>query len=215
MVEVKDERIIKLESGFEATCKCGATSVFSNKASAVLMLNRGTCKKCKLDIRNTNTDTEILNIYKNVKGKWCSTCSGCGTEQAYTRKDHAKSSSIGDWLCKKCSSSIRNGNSELSDIERSVIRFRKSAADRGIDWEIDVQYLEKLYTGFCALTGWGITTENGRGTASIDRIDSSLGYVEGNVQWVHTMVNMAKNKYNQDKFIEMCYAVAVRLSGRV
>jgi len=45
-------------------------------------------------------------------------------------------------------------------------------------------------------------------TASFDRIDSSKSYEVGNIQWVHTMVNMAKNKYPQEKFIEMCCAIA-------
>jgi len=45
-------------------------------------------------------------------------------------------------------------------------------------------------------------------TASFDRIDSSTGYEKGNIQWVHVMVNMCKNKYSQDRFVEMCKAVA-------
>lgn len=43
----------------------------------------------------------------------------------------------------------------------------------------------------CALTGWDIdamTVSNN--TASLDRINSLEGYVVGNVQWVHKMVNM-------------------------
>lgn len=50
--------------------------------------------------------------------------------------------------------------------------------------------------------------EYGNCTASFDRIDSSEGYTQGNVQWVHTMVNMCKNKYPQVDFIQMCKAVA-------
>lgn len=50
--------------------------------------------------------------------------------------------------------------------------------------------------------------EYGKCTASLDRIDSGQGYTNSNIQWVHSMVNMCKNKYPQDKFIEMCRAVA-------
>lgn len=38
----------------------------------------------------------------------------------------------------------------------------------------------------------------------LDRIDSSKGYIEGNVQWVHKDVNMMKQNYSQKYFIEMC-----------
>jgi len=41
-------------------------------------------------------------------------------------------------------------------------------------------------------------------TASLDRIDSSKGYVLGNVQWVHKDVNLMKNKFDNQYFINMC-----------
>jgi len=44
-------------------------------------------------------------------------------------------------------------------------------------------------------------------TASLDRIDSSKGYIEGNVQWVHRKINMMKQSYTQEEFIELCQAV--------
>ena len=44
-------------------------------------------------------------------------------------------------------------------------------------------------------------------TASLDRIDSSKGYIEGNVQWVHKDINMMKRIYTQEHFIKMCNLV--------
>lgn len=41
-------------------------------------------------------------------------------------------------------------------------------------------------------------------TASLDRIDSSLGYIEGNVQWINKEINYMKMDLPQDKFIEWC-----------
>lgn len=41
-------------------------------------------------------------------------------------------------------------------------------------------------------------------TASLDRIDSSKGYIEKNVQWVHKDINLMKNKFNNEYFIKMC-----------
>jgi hypothetical protein len=45
-------------------------------------------------------------------------------------------------------------------------------------------------------------------TASLDRIDNTKGYIEGNVQWVHKDINMMKRIYNQDYFIKMCTLVS-------
>ncbi len=41
-------------------------------------------------------------------------------------------------------------------------------------------------------------------TASLDRIDSSKGYIEGNVQWVHKHINFMKLQMPDDLFIEWC-----------
>lgn len=45
-------------------------------------------------------------------------------------------------------------------------------------------------------------------TASLDRIDSSKGYIEGNVQWVHKWVNVMKNQLSHDCFIGLCSLIA-------
>lgn len=42
---------------------------------------------------------------------------------------------------------------------------------------------------------------------SLDRINSGLGYIVGNVQWVHKDVNRMKNAYAQEYFIQMCKLV--------
>lgn len=74
-------------------------------------------------------------------------------------------------------------------------------------WELFLQQNKK-----CALTGIEIYfPQKGKlfgGTASLDRIDSSKGYVENNVQWVHKDINMMKQSYSQEYFVEMCTKVA-------
>jgi len=64
------------------------------------------------------------------------------------------------------------------------------------------------FTGYCALTNWEISIHYSEANASLDRINSNLGYTIDNIQWVHTMVNMSKNKYKEEDFIKMCCSVA-------
>jgi hypothetical protein len=61
----------------------------------------------------------------------------------------------------------------------------------------------------CSLTGELLLHRGprGRSTASLDRIDSSRGYVRGNVQWVHKDVNIIKGTKTQEEFIQMCRRV--------
>jgi hypothetical protein len=51
--------------------------------------------------------------------------------------------------------------------------------------------------------------------ASLDRIDSSIGYVKGNVQWVTKNVNVAKQSMSQEKFISVCQQVASKFKSLV
>lgn len=208
MIEIADDRITKVDGKFAVTCSCGKTTTFSSKSGALNVLKRGSCKYCKKDYRSVN-DAEF-SIYKNFDGKWCSTCSGCSTEQAYTRKDHAKQSSVNDWQCKSCTAKDKkySNNRRVGDNQRYFNKLKKSAENRKITWEITLDEMFENFNGSCAMTGWDISLKYSDQTASLDRIDSSKGYVRGNIQWVHTMVNMSKNKFDSTKFIEMCVSIA-------
>lgn len=64
----------------------------------------------------------------------------------------------------------------------------------------------------CALSGIELQfpkrSKDKSWTASLDRIDSSKGYILSNVQWVHKDINIMKNKFDNQYFIEMCKRVA-------
>lgn len=92
------------------------------------------------------------------------------------------------------------------------------AAKKGLEFAITIEYAWQLFLSQnrrCSLTGITLVfhsqRERSRGlqqTASLDRIDSTKGYVPGNVQWVHKDVNMMKKEYAQDRFVEICKLVA-------
>lgn len=73
---------------------------------------------------------------------------------------------------------------------------------------VSPRFLWKLFQGQkgrCALSGLRISFEEK--TASLDRKDSSLGYLKTNVQWVHKDVNLMKNHFSDERFREICYLV--------
>jgi hypothetical protein len=94
--------------------------------------------------------------------------------------------------------------------------FKSNATKRKLkEFFITIQYGWDLFlkqNRRCAISKIPIhfddnnSTDNG--TASLDRIDSSLGYIEGNVQWVHKSINSMKMSQNQDSFINLCKLVA-------
>lgn len=91
-----------------------------------------------------------------------------------------------------------------------------SAKAKNLKFDLDIEYIWSLFlrqNRKCALTGWDIGfhkkyREKHLKTASLDRIDSSLGYIKGNVQWVHRKVNWIKSNVPDEDFINLCNLVA-------
>jgi len=113
--------------------------------------------------------------------------------------------------------------------EFSISHYKKILANaevRNIAMEVDIKYMWNLYmeqNGKCKLTGLdihfgkhviGVGTKMQTKTASLDRIDSSKGYVEGNLQWIHKNVNRMKNIFTNEYFIDVCKRVSAHANGR-
>jgi hypothetical protein len=91
--------------------------------------------------------------------------------------------------------------------------IQRGAKSRNIVFDITITDLEELYikqNKKCALSGIDLIFSNvtknkfGIGNASLDRIDSSIGYIKNNIQWVDKKINIMKNKLNQSEFVDLC-----------
>lgn len=94
-----------------------------------------------------------------------------------------------------------------------------NARNRNIEFNITKEYawdLFELQNRKCALSGIDIDLCDSpkliskNQTASIDRIDSNIGYIVGNIQWVHKDINKMKNAHSQSYFIYLCKLIAER-----
>lgn len=87
----------------------------------------------------------------------------------------------------------------------SAIKYK--AKLRGIDFNIDLPFLDELYklqNGLCYYSGLPIDAKTrNQVTASLDRTDSALGYVPSNVRWVHKEVNFMKHTASEEHFFEL------------
>lgn len=99
-----------------------------------------------------------------------------------------------------------------------LTHIRLMAKDRNLEFELTNEYMWRLFQDQqkkCKLSG--ILLEFGRRqkrTASLDRIDSSKGYIEGNVQWVHKDINRMKNHFNNGYFISICKLISENNKGQ-
>jgi len=89
--------------------------------------------------------------------------------------------------------------------------IKENAKIRNLEFSVTLKYLWEVYlrqSKKCALTGLPIQfsskSNSFDGTASLDRIDSSRGYVQDNVQWIHKDVNQMKWNFDQCNFIHYC-----------
>lgn len=99
--------------------------------------------------------------------------------------------------------------------------FKKNAKTRKIEFNLSKEYLQNLYdqqNQKCALSGQPIRFQKSKtgddATASLDRIDSSKPYEEGNVQWVHKIVNVMKHVQLKEDLIKWCNFIVEHNKGR-
>lgn len=86
-----------------------------------------------------------------------------------------------------------------------------TAKRRHIAFDVDVHDVQKVWDTqgkVCALTGRELRFRIGRtrkeGSASLDRIDSSKGYIVGNIQIIHKEANFAKQSLSNAELIKLC-----------
>jgi len=95
-------------------------------------------------------------------------------------------------------------------------RLSFGAKNRGIDFDITMDEAWSLFVKQkrkCKLSGLPLRfhlhgERMSEQTASLDRIDSALGYSVRNCQWLHKDINKMKLDHDQDLFIRYCKLVA-------
>ena len=200
-------------------CKCSCGAINDVASTALIRGKSSSCKSCsarkrtkKLNLGDKFKHWTILQgpIYKNSTAYYKVKCD-CGTE-AYKLPIELLYSDR-DFQCEKCAQkeralkvTVKNGRvGDLTLTEHT--RLRRSAKKRGYVFEVSMEYLWDLFqkqNQICAITGDRIENIE---DASLDRIDSSKGYIEGNVQWVTYRANVSKHTMSMNELYEFCKKV--------
>lgn len=162
------------------------------------------------------------------------TCRKCGEIKGLFNFDKDKTKKLGvGSICKPCASinsrayyiknatHIKSRVSEYSNTytplhRRDVISRLKNlctkARGRSKEFSLVDQDLLDLWEkqqGLCAYTKLPLfAAANQLNTVSLDRIDSSIGYVVGNIQLVCAAINKMKQEYPEEVFLLFCHSVA-------
>lgn len=88
--------------------------------------------------------------------------------------------------------------------KRILCKARETARRRGHEFNLDISDI--VIPEYCPLLGIKLTHDLGRGqlqsNSSIDRIDSSKGYIKGNVQIISRLANSMKTNATKEQLIE-------------
>lgn len=157
------------------------------------------------------------------------TCKNCATSFEYAKKELTRQIKKGrdpsDIFCSlSCARSFKNAHPTSAERKKrsanmSVRNVGNAHAKKGdftyylnkARWrkhesDIDESYLSEIWAeqvGICAISGISIHLKKGKNnldTASLDRIDSSIGYLKGNVQFVAYGINLAKSSFSNEDF---------------
>ena len=118
--------------------------------------------------------------------------------------------------CKDCyhKNNVGNQHTSFSGYENVsgtyYSQIKLNAKKRELEFNLSIIYINYLLEKQdfkCALSGIKINVFDK--TASLDRIDSSKGYTEDNVQWVHKTVNIMKMSMSDEKLLEWCRLILI------
>lgn len=163
------------------------------------------CRKCGTESVISWTSEEDVFLEANYALLGCLKCA-----QALNKSYQAVKSRASDRQIKR----YPMKHEQYEQIPNNLYnQLELNAYKRGFEVKIDKPYIWDLYlkqNRRCALTGWEIVFSKNRkvNTASVDRIDSDLGYVPGNVQIVNKHVNRAKVNYDELFFYDICRSMA-------
>ena len=154
---------------------------------------------------------------------WECQCNNCGNIVVRSKHHLKQVKSCGCLHGKGISKARWKGHEEISGhfwctmMHNAKVRELEFTVTMSQVWELFIAQERK-----CALSGLPInfsrSSDKSRKsyqsqTASLDRIDSSLGYIAGNVQWVHKVVQKMKMDLCEHEFIDMCHLVSANNSS--
>ena len=130
-----------------------------------------------------------------------------------------------------CKQSIYNRISELNlkrdpklILHHTIPSFfwksiKSGAKNRNLIFDITIDDVWELYSKQnkkCVLTNWDIqfNAVKALNTASVDRIDSKIGYIKDNIQIVHKKINKFKMAFSQEELLEMCKGIVYNTKNR-
>lgn len=196
-------------------CECSCGTKYEVLGYHLLSGASKQCRNCygkqplNIPIGTKNNKWTLVKTFIKNGSTQCKCQCECG--RFYTLSAYAFTSGSSR-QCKKCAN--WKGFGEISATYWG--RLIRGAHKRNLDFNLTIEYAWNLFLKQdrkCKLSDLNLSfIRNDKypasQTASLDRIDSSKGYIVGNVQWIHKDINFMKQDYDQKYFISICKMIA-------
>jgi len=195
---IKEELGLKSQNSVSQALKRHGLSRRSLKDSSHILT------KDFLEEHYVRQNKSLSTIAKEIGFKRKSVVSKALEKHGITKREHTYSDKLKKHLKKRRKHPYIRANYFASI--KSAAKKRKLEFKITID-EIWIKFKEQK--GLCALSGvklrFNDVGENkNTQTASLDRIDSNIGYTRDNIQWVHKDINKMKMDMDEKEFIYKC-----------
>ena len=156
-------------------------------------------------------------------------CDYCGQNHEKPKSEYLRNFNLGrksycsrncfgkDAFYSKMGNKLNRSTEHLKNMRQPANPFKyyiKSAKNRFQECTITLEDLKEqweIQKGICPYSGinltlntHGHTNKDKISSASLDRIDSNLGYIKGNIQWVSQCINYMKNTMTHEETVKVC-----------
>ena len=215
VISLHSERTKQKKTKWLCECECEKHTRIVVTAASLSRGNRTSCG-CgiggKLDlkghIQGYLTVLREDSIRKSGSVTWICHCAGCGKDVSIAARLLMRG--------QKSCGCLRTEAVEPVGLMGLVGYYKKNATAKGREWNLDIDTCRTLFFAVCHYCGrQPASVYVYKGTKipvtilrnGIDRKDSSLGYVLGNVVTCCQQCNMAKSDYSYTEFLEMITAI--------
>lgn len=150
------------------------------------------CIRCESSLTDVNWESAQRKNYINK----CRECIRL-EKRKYAAVWNAKHPGVSNACAKRHKEKLRRENPIKARAREAYSDAKKRATKQGMAFDLTAKYVLEIMidTVVCPYLNWPLThaADKAKTLASLDRIDSTEGYVRGNVQVVSYLANMMKS----------------------
>lgn len=205
------------KDGYETQCKkCQKEIRLAKLNQNILSNNIPTEKVCR--VCNEEKSISEFGVNRTYKDGYDTQCKACRNKKAAIQRDKHREKNNKKYVEKYHSDSefkkhrnamsIKSYRKTREEHPEKIIIYSAKQRAKEKGWDFDLDESDIIFPKYCPILGielipggLGVQTFN---SPSLDRIDSSKGYIKGNVRIISLRANMMKNDANLQELEQFC-----------